>query len=103
MAMMVIAFRGSLERAAWPIIVGALLGYVVPTLAYFVYFGFVELELLTNAIRRLGAINVIFAVILLPPLATLSWLFGALAGAFFVASRYFMMREGILSISQNPP
>jgi hypothetical protein len=100
MAMMVVAFRGRLERSAWPIVVGALLGYIAASLAYFIYFGLFELNLLVSAIRKLGAINVIVASVLLPPLATLGWLFGALSGAFFVSSRYLMIRGGYVCLSQ---
>lgn len=92
MAMMVLAFRGKSETHAWPIIIGAVLGWAASSLAYVIYFG-VFGDLFSTA-RSPSVISVIAAALLLPPLATLSWLFGSLSGAFFVLLRYLLLRTG---------
>jgi hypothetical protein len=91
MAMMVVALRGRLERSAWPIIVGALLGYVSASVAYVIYFGLFEFDLLSAA-KKTGVLAMIAAVFFIAPLATLSWLFGALSGGFFILVRYLWLR-----------
>ncbi len=92
MAMMVVAFRGRLERSAWPIIVGALLGYVAASLAYVIYFESFGFDLLSVA-KRTGVLAMIAVLFFIAPLATLSWLFGALSGGLFVVVRHLLLRD----------
>ena len=91
MPMMAFALRGKLERSAWPIIIGALLGWVAASLAYLIYFGLFG-EIFSARGPDIGSI--IIVAVAFPPLATLSPLFGALSGAFFVLSRHLMLRSG---------
>jgi hypothetical protein len=92
-AMMAGAFRGRLERCAWPIVVGGLLGYGAASLTYLVYFGLFEFDLLANTARRLGIVDLLVGTIFIVPLATLSWLLGALSGSFFALSRYLVLHS----------
>lgn len=90
-AMMAAALRERLEKSAWPMIVGALLGYGAASLVYLIYFGFFELGLIASSTQKQGVISIISAAIVFAPVAIVNWLFGALSGAFFVVSRYFLL------------
>jgi hypothetical protein len=72
--------------------VGALLGYVAAPLAYIIYFELFEFALLAGAMRD-GVVATIAVLFFIAPFATLSWLFGALSGAFFILLRYLWLRH----------
>lgn len=98
--MMVLAFRGRLERSAWPMVSGALLGWVAASLAYLIYFGLFEYGRLANQARIFGIQLIIIVSVLFPPLATLSWLFGALSGAFFIVARQLTVPRQYAKLQQ---
>ena len=102
MAMMVLALRGRLERSAWPIIVGALLGWVAASLAYLIYFGLFADLFADTARTGMPVTRLVIFIFLVPPAFTLSPLLGALSGAFFVLSRYLLLRSGERT-SLKPP
>lgn len=97
---MILTLRGRLERSAWPILVGASLGWAAASLAYLVYFGLFDFRGLANQAARTGEINMIIGIMFLPPLATLSWLFGALSGAFFIVAKQLTVRRQYAKLQQ---
>jgi hypothetical protein len=100
MAMMAIALRGRLERSAWPIIVGALSGWIAASLAYLIYFEFSIGGLFKNPAWH-PFVQRIEIIIFLPPVVTLSPLFGALSGAFFALSQYFVAAQRQCEVTQH--
>jgi hypothetical protein len=103
MVAMVIALRGRLEKAAWPLLIGALLGYFAAPVSYIAFVGLFEREAFANLARKLPAIDLLLFVISVPSLATFSWLLGALSGAFFILSRYAVLRGGYARSFQQTP
>lgn len=95
MAMMVVAVRGKSETHAWPILLGAVLGWAASTLAYLICFA--ALGYFSFSPRSAPWWSVFVVALVAPPLATLSWLLGALSGAFFVFLRYLLLRTGLVS------
>lgn len=91
LALMVLAPRGRLERSIWPILVGAVLGWVAACPAYLIYFGFIEKLLFKPRGPDIFGLIVVSTVI--APIVTFSWLLGALAGAFFALPRYLLLRR----------
>lgn len=87
-AMMIFALRGRFVTSAWPVLLGLPLGYIAAPIAYMTDFALFESELLSKTLSRIPLIEFISFVFLLPPLASLSWLFGGLAGALFILLRY---------------
>lgn len=87
-AMMIIALRGRFVTSAWPALLCVPLGYISAPIAYITYFALFESELLSKTLSRIPLTEFIPIAFLLASLASLSWLFGGLAGALFILLRY---------------
>lgn len=86
-SLMIVVFRGGFEKSGWPVLLGLLLGYISAFLAYLIFFG-----IFVNMKRWPPLFDAIMIAFLLPPTVTLSWLFGALTGTFFIFLRYLIWR-----------
>jgi len=103
MVTMMLTLRGRLERAAWPLLIVGLLGYFAASLTYVIYFSLIAPENFANLVQRLSIFDLALFIISLPPLGTMSWLLGALSGAFFVLSRYLILSAGHCSFFEQSP
>lgn len=80
---MFLALRGRLLTSGWPILVCGLVGWLAAAAAYIAYF-----MLLGDTKKTVATgLQMLSIALLLPPLATMSWLFGGLTGLFFVLLR----------------
>ena len=103
MVAMMLAFRGRLERGAWPLFLGALLGCFAASLAYVIYVGVFTPKSSAELVRVLPALELFLSLILLPPLRIMSWLLGAVSGAFFALSRYVLLGGGKATFARMWP
>ena len=80
-----LAFRGKARTAAWPVLVGALIGYGAAAVVYGSYYAGREVEQFVS-VSHVRFQQFVFGTAVLFPVLSLSWLFGGMAGAFYILS-----------------
>jgi hypothetical protein len=100
---MILVLRKRMEGSAWPLLIGAMLGYFSASVTYIIHVLLIHPAALVALARSLSTVDMVLFVISVPPLSTLSWLLGALSGAFFVLSRYMVLRRHHATIPHKSP
>lgn len=84
---MLVLLRGRVQHSYWPILIGGLLGWGMSAVAYVMYFRIFGFDRFGGALLSISYIQHLQILFAVTPAVTFSWLFGMVAGLWFVLLR----------------
>jgi hypothetical protein len=88
----VVFIRGRFATRAWPIAIATLAAWACAGVADIIYFGLFETTRFVSTMRQSGIVSFLFAGFVMPPVLTLSWLVGVMAGGLLMLARLPLRR-----------